>query len=335
MITSTLKQMAVQLSNTRAFGMVAHQVERWNRHRSLVRVLAYHRIDDAADDDPYYPGLISASPANFAAQMNCIANRYHVCSMADVVAAANNECSLPGNSVLLTFDDATTDFATHAWPVLKSHGLPATVFVPTAYPDDHSLHFWWDRLYRAVVRSPHNTNIITPINGTVTLQSSAQRTQIFRQLKEFLKTIPHSEFQRIMAQITESANVADPDRNNVLGWDALRDLQRAGVTLAPHTHSHPMLNQLPVDEIENEVRTSCDVLTREINDISRTLAYPAGGISDDVVTTMASEGIELGFTTQRGVNDQRFREPFRLRRINVGARTTLGLLRMKLANWGR
>ena len=251
------------------------------------------------------------------------------------MAAAKKKSTLPAESVLLTFDDATRDFAIHAWPVLKSFGLPATVFVPTAYPDNHNLHFWWDRLYRAIICSPEDTQISPPGFGRIALASPTQRRQVFRQLKEYLKTIPHSEFQQVMADINEAANVADPEHNNVLSWNALRALQKEGVTLAPHTHSHPMLNRLPLDEIRHEVQMSCQVLTEEVREVSRTLAYPAGGVSDDAVRAMATEGIDLAFSTQRGLNDQRFSQPFRLQRINIGARTTLGLLRMQLANWGR
>jgi peptidoglycan/xylan/chitin deacetylase (PgdA/CDA1 family) len=35
--------------------------------------------------------------------------------------------------VVLTFDDAYTDFYTAALPVLRDHGFPATLYVPTAY----------------------------------------------------------------------------------------------------------------------------------------------------------------------------------------------------------
>ncbi len=334
MITGTLKSMATRMTDARVFAPVVRGLERNSRNKARLRVLAYHRIDDQRSGDLYYPGLISTSPKQFADQIEFIANHYHVCSMNDVLAAANGAGILPGDSVLLTFDDATVDFARHAWPVLQSHGLPATLFVATAYPDNPAMSFWWDKLYRAILLSPDCTCIPTS-TGSVTLSAAVQRQQLFRRLKEYFKTIPHSQFQQQLGGIVAAAAVADPPHNNVLSWEALRRLDYEGVTLAPHTHTHPMLNQLSIDEIHEELTTSCSVLKTQIgHEISRTLAYPAGGVSDAVVSAMAAAGLSLGFTTQRGVNDQRFDNPCRLRRINVGAKTTLGLLRLQLANWG-
>jgi peptidoglycan/xylan/chitin deacetylase (PgdA/CDA1 family) len=336
MIATTLKQFAVKVSETKAFEPIVRHLERRGQGKPLLRVLAYHRIDVPKTDELYYPGLISTSPTVFAAQMDFVAHSHYVCTMAEVVAAANGDSSLPADSVLLTFDDATTDFARHAWPVLKTRELPATVFVPTAYPDNPDMHFWWDRLYRAVLLSPDRTRIPTPDGTVMTLTTTRQRQRTFRMLKEYLKTIPHSQFQSLMASIVRAGGMTDPAHNNVLGWDELRKLAEDGLTLAPHTHTHPMLNQLPDDDICHEVTTSLAVLRQQIDqDVSQTLAYPAGGVSDTVISAMDTAGFDLAFSTRRGVNPQTFRTPFELRRINVGARTTLGLLRMQLANWGR
>jgi peptidoglycan/xylan/chitin deacetylase (PgdA/CDA1 family) len=38
-----------------------------------------------------------------------------------------------GDALAITFDDAFTNFATDAWPRLAAAGLPATLFVPTAF----------------------------------------------------------------------------------------------------------------------------------------------------------------------------------------------------------
>ena len=49
-----------------------------------------------------------------------------------------------------------------------------------------------------------------------------------------------------------------------------------------------------------------------------------------MVDGLAEDGFELAFTTVRGLNDLRNADPLRLRRINVGQRASLALLRSQL-----
>ncbi|GAB5443913.1 MAG: polysaccharide deacetylase family protein [Fuerstiella sp.] len=336
MIVSRLKSAAVRLSDSEMFAGVLDRLERRSQGRRFLRVLAYHRIDDEHPEDQFYPGLISTTPAGFAAQMECLSARYHVCTMDEVVAAVESRShDLPPDSVLLTFDDATLDLARHAWPILKSMDLPATVFVPTAYPDQPDRHFWWDRLYRAVMHSRPGTCIPVSDSTSVTLTNREQRLATFRQLKERLKQLPHDRFQILLSRIVQAADVPDPAHNNVLGWPELKRLHTEGLTLAPHTHTHPMLNQLPDAQIREEVDQSLDTLRTQLGSVCPALAYPAGGVSDSAVRECEAAGIKVAFTTARGVNHHSLQQPLRLKRINVGGRTSNALLRLQLANWGR
>ena len=44
--------------------------------------------------------------------------------------------------VRLTFDGGYKDMMTSAYPVLSQHGIPFTVYVPTAFPDGLG-EAWW------------------------------------------------------------------------------------------------------------------------------------------------------------------------------------------------
>jgi peptidoglycan/xylan/chitin deacetylase (PgdA/CDA1 family) len=57
--------------------------------------------------------------------------RYQVISLAGVPKWHRNETTLPGRSVVITFDDGLLDFATNAFPELQKHRWTATVFLPT------------------------------------------------------------------------------------------------------------------------------------------------------------------------------------------------------------
>jgi O-antigen biosynthesis protein len=73
------------------------------------------------------------SPADFAAQMDHLAAEGYQPITARDLARGLATDDRPARPVVLTFDDAFTDFATVVMPILQKHGFPATLYVPTAY----------------------------------------------------------------------------------------------------------------------------------------------------------------------------------------------------------
>src|SRR5574338_1608181 len=131
------------------------------------------------------PGLISASPEMFEAQMKYLAANYEPVSAADVVKAyeTGRQNSLPSRAALVTFDDAYTDFEKYAYPVLQHHKIPAILFVPTAFPGHPERLFWWDRIYDAV-QTTTVREVNTPV-GRLPLATADQRRQAYRSLKNY------------------------------------------------------------------------------------------------------------------------------------------------------
>jgi peptidoglycan/xylan/chitin deacetylase (PgdA/CDA1 family) len=92
-----------------------------------VPVLCYHRFGTGG-------GKMTVSPANFAAQMDwLVRNRYHVVRLGQLAAYLEGREPLPEKSVVITFDDGYESVYRHAYPVLRKHGLPATLFVYTDF----------------------------------------------------------------------------------------------------------------------------------------------------------------------------------------------------------
>jgi peptidoglycan/xylan/chitin deacetylase (PgdA/CDA1 family) len=81
-------------------------------------VLTYHSIDDSGS-------VISVDRHTFRMQMEWLAaSGTRVVSLVDLM-------TLPAdaNALAITFDDGFQNFADDAWPVLRAHRLPVTVFV--------------------------------------------------------------------------------------------------------------------------------------------------------------------------------------------------------------
>jgi len=293
-----------------------------------LRVLAYHRVTELNARSSPCPGLLSATPADFARQMEFVAASYRVVSVEDVLDTVRNGRSLPSRAVLLTFDDAYCDFAESAWPVLRRHGLPVTLFVPTGFPDHPERSFWWDRLYQALAATTAE-RVDTPL-GPSPLRTPQDRLRLFLGLRERIKGLPHKDAMERVDGICQElgAGRAAP---RVLSWGALRSLASEGVSLGAHTRSHPVVDQISAAEVRAEVSGSIEDLEREIGAVLPIFAYPAGRFDDEAVRVVGETGIELAFTTRGGVNDLRRADRLRLRRIHVGSATTWPMFRAQLA----
>lgn len=286
-------------------GLVAI-LERGDRPKpNQLRVLTYHRV---------------LEPAAFQRQMAYLAQKHSVISMPQLLAARTNGNALPPGSVMITFDDAYANFAECAWPIMKRYGLPATLFVATAFPDNPRRIFWWDRLEHALTHTSRRGSLDSPV-GPISLETAAQRMKAYRRLRDYVKTLPYSETLAWTHKICSELDAPEPEPG-VLDWQTLRHLADEGVTIGAHTRSHRWLTQLSPEEVEAEVKGSLADIEKEIGAAPPIFAYPDGRFNEEVVEILKQAGIVLAFTTIRGVNDLRHIDWLRLRRSNIGPRAT-------------
>jgi peptidoglycan/xylan/chitin deacetylase (PgdA/CDA1 family) len=328
-MVSALRRAGFWLAESRAFASCVSHAERWRAARGgNLHVLTYHRVDWPENTPHLNPRLISATPENFLRQVDFLAEQRHGVSVQEVLAAVENGTQLPPRSVLITFDDAYRDFAENAWPALRERKLPVTLFVPTAYPDQPQRAFWWDRVWQALAAA-NCPRVELEGLGVLSLADGGARLSAARRIAQRVKSLPHAQAMELVETICRRLH-APPPVNAVLAWDELRRLAAEGVTLAPHTRTHPLLNRLPESEVHQEVVGAREDLEREVGPVPPVFAYPAGGYNDAVVRIVQEAGFRLAFTTLRGSVRFPLGDPLRARRINVGRNTPHALLRAQL-----
>ncbi|MBZ0268353.1 polysaccharide deacetylase family protein, partial [bacterium] len=90
-------------------------------------ILMYHSV---ADDGPAHLAPWRVTPALFEEQLRTFRDRGYVSvTLEQWRAARDRREQLRGRPLLLTFDDGATDFAEHAWPLLRKYGFGAIVYL--------------------------------------------------------------------------------------------------------------------------------------------------------------------------------------------------------------
>lgn len=113
-------------------------------YQNKVIVLTYHHIDQ--EEKGY-----TISPKHFASHLRALKeNMYHVISMEQYLQWVRTGEPIPPNAVVITFDDGYESFYTHAYPLLKRYGFPATHFIvvgKTDHPNPKGIpHMTWDQM---------------------------------------------------------------------------------------------------------------------------------------------------------------------------------------------
>lgn len=295
------------------------------RRRDTLAVLTFHRVAPGAD---VVPGLLSATPDGFGRLLDLAIRHFRVVAVEAVLDRARGGPALPPRSLLLTFDDGYRDMADWVWPALAERGLPATLFVPTAFAANPDLVFWWERIWAAIRATRRSTVVVG--GRTLPLRSADERAAAYRVIRGVLKATPHDRLEPSVADLEAQlieADVARPEASGrSLDWPALVEMRRGGLALGSHTRTHPLLTNVDDATLSEEIRGGIEDLARDGGSDLPVFAYPSGAFDARAVDAVRAAGIRAAFTTERGVNDLRSGDWLRLRRVNVAVTTPPSLI---------
>jgi peptidoglycan/xylan/chitin deacetylase (PgdA/CDA1 family) len=278
----------------------------WPR-RAQPLILMYHRVAAPAVD----PWALSVSPDRFAAQLEVLRTSRTVLALPDFVARARRG-ALPADAVAITFDDGYADTRHAALPRLAAAGLPATVFVATAFVGQ-PVEYWWDELARALL-GPESA--AWRASDPPRTDREARYYATWRRLRE----LAASERDDEMARLREAERLAAAAPADLPMSEAdLAALVRDGlVDVGGHTVTHPVLPALAPAARRREIlegKRACERLTDRP---AVGFAYPYGANDADSRAAAAECGFAWACTTEARPVSADGVDPFALPRIAVG-----------------
>ncbi len=293
--------------------------------RSLT-ILAYHRILDIGDESqfPGDPELVSASVAEFERQMRFVRGHFSVLSLSEVRDLLDRQSAFPRRSLVVTFDDGHVDNYTHAFPVLKALGMPATIFLSTAYIDAPHTPFWFDRVAQLLYFAPPGPFKLGQLGYVTSLGDVSQRRQVTGEVLNRLKLEPDGGRLAALAELEDLLSRHVPlevsSRRSAMTWEEVREMGAARIEFGSHTVSHPILSRLDAAEIHQELAASRERIRSCTGQAADTLAYPVGKVGaydERVIQEAKACGYRIGLSYESGVNAHVGAALFELRRLAV------------------
>jgi peptidoglycan/xylan/chitin deacetylase (PgdA/CDA1 family) len=270
--------------------------------------------------DTFRPN-VSATPADFARQMDYVAQRYHVISGAELADCVKKGYKLPPHAAMITFDDGYYDNYTNAYPILKARNLPAIIFLATDYIGEKK-PFYWD-LIAFCFQHTKKTQVEFPYLGLQSWVDVTTRNKAMQNWITILKRLPQAKKQDSVEKLPEILDVSlpvDAFANLMMSWSHARELSENGIEMGGHTASHPILTRISMDAASAELARSKKCIEETIGKRALSFAYPNGQADDfnnDLMERVRDAGFDIAFTLLPGPTRYStvMKNPFAIRRI--------------------
>ncbi|MEP7311032.1 MAG: polysaccharide deacetylase family protein [Pseudomonadota bacterium] len=299
--------------------------------RNKLLVIGHHRVMPLPDEASHQGDveLVSATPAEFAWQVDYLSRHFEPVTCRDVIAALRGVSSLPRNAVAITFDDGFSDLYEHAMPILERARVPATVFIPTDYIDSGE-PLWFD-LIAYILMNADARSIAVPFvdNGLPDSNNHLSRREAVQSTLKWLKTCPDAErvafIAHTKAAFPEIVAAGIEVLGRALNWDEMRDMAARGIEFGAHSASHPCLTRISGEALQQELTPPRQALEKHLGIAVESLAYPFGGrnaFSPAVTTAARAAGYRLGISYVPGINALPLADEFAVSRQHVERYTT-------------
>jgi peptidoglycan/xylan/chitin deacetylase (PgdA/CDA1 family) len=224
---------------------------------------------------------------------------------------------------VITFDDGYKDNMTLGLAVLRKHGVPAIIYVPSGAPD-RTMDVWFLRLERIVQDFDSLPLNMLGIPESLDLRGAAAKTAAYERLTG-LSRQDMTAMRAFVNELLPPSHLSDAQLmdQKFLSWDELRTLTADPlITIGAHTVSHPALSELCENEAFSEIMRGKERLEAELAQPVKHFAYPYGSAlqcGEREFALAAGAGFETAVTTRYGnIYPQHRDHLFALPRMTLG-----------------
>ena len=284
-------------------------------------ILMLHRVvaDDSRAALPHRASLCIGARA-FEHLLLWLRQHFDCVPLAELLDAPGQAGQRP--RLALTFDDGWRDNATQAFPLLKKHGVPASIFLSTDFIGSDR-RFWWEALgetlWGSFGEAPRQQLAqrlrelqLAPPAALFESGAAHPRSHCLAQFLQQLKGLPAQTLQAL----ADSCPV--PAEPHALDWWQVRAMEASGlVRFGPHGASHAILTGLDGRDLADELCRSREALESHCQAPLPIYCYPNGDHDARVCDALRRAGYLRALGTHTGLLRAPLGDSLSLPRIGV------------------
>jgi peptidoglycan/xylan/chitin deacetylase (PgdA/CDA1 family) len=184
----------------------------------------------------------------------------------------------PNRFACLTFDGGCKDVIASAYPVLSKHGVPFTVYLPTAFPDGLG-EAWWLALEDLIAQESRISLVIDRKERRFGTGTTSEKYQTYDYLMSWMRALPPQDLTFAINDLCTrySIDLAAVSRWPWMNWeDVARLAADPLVTIGSATVNYPVLSNLRAVDAQREIAMGKAVMQAALHRDVRHFAYPFG-----------------------------------------------------------
>jgi peptidoglycan/xylan/chitin deacetylase (PgdA/CDA1 family) len=276
----------------------------------------YHAVNN--EPLPHLKYLYSIRTVKqFSSDLDFLLKHYHPVSFSDLYELIKSERKTEKPIMALSFDDGLKEVYEIAVPILIKKGVPAAIFVNTAFAGNRALFF----KYKASLILDRLENLGHP-SSLYEIINSRMGTAIKRRSQMFSKILNIDYQQQAMFDSIAELLEIDFDsylkiRKPYMTTEQLKDLRSKGFEIGSHSIDHPFYSGLKQDEQLMQTSDSMKWIMENFNPRYRLFSFPFidDGVSSgffDAIYSNAQKIVDMSFGSS-GLKKEKY--PFHLQRI--------------------
>jgi peptidoglycan/xylan/chitin deacetylase (PgdA/CDA1 family) len=162
--------------------------------------------------------------------------------------------------------------------VLAKHGVPFTVYLPTAFPDGLG-EMWWLALEAMIARESRINLVIDRKERRFNTRQTQEKHEAFEFLASWMRTLPPPDLSFAINDLCKrySVDLAALSRGASMDWDDLSRLAADPlVTIGSSTVNYPVLSNLREPDAKREIAMGKAVAETALHRDIEHFAYPFG-----------------------------------------------------------